>query len=103
MNIVVTIKQVEDPIIPPSHMILDSSGTRAMSASRAPQVMNGYDANALEEAIRLKQKHGGKVTAIGLGDESAKKTLKRAIAMGADSAVLLSDPAWDSLDSCGIA
>jgi electron transfer flavoprotein beta subunit len=103
MNIVVTIKQVEDPIIPPSYMVLDATGKRAVSTSKSPQVMNGYDANALEEAIRLKEKHGGKITAICLGDESARKTLKRAIAMGADSAVLLSDPAWDLLDSCGIA
>src|ERR1051326_6253404 len=60
MNIVVTIKKVEDPIIPPSHMVLDPSGKRAISVSKAPQVMNGYDANALEEAIRLKEKHGGR-------------------------------------------
>ena len=103
MNIVVAIKQVEDPIIPPSHMALDASGKRAISASRAPQVMNGYDANALEEAISLKERQGGKITAISLGDDSARKTLKRAIAMGADSAVLLCDPAWDALDSLGIA
>src|SRR5579862_7983784 len=103
MNIVVTIKQVEDPIIPPSHMMLDSSGKRAMSASRAPQVMNGYDANALEEAICLKHKQGGKITAICLGEDSAKKTLKRAIAMGADSGILLSDPLWNELDGSGIA
>jgi electron transfer flavoprotein beta subunit len=103
MNIVVAIKQVEDPIIPPTYMVLDPSGKRVMSASRAPQVMNGYDANALEEAIRLKEKHGGKITAISLGDDSGRKTLKRAIGMGADSAVLLCDPAWEALDSYGIA
>ncbi len=103
MNIVVTIKQVEDPIIPPTHLAIDPSGKRVRSSSGAPRGMNGYDANALEEALRLKEKHGGKVTVIGLSDESARKTLKRAIAMGADSAILLSDPQWEFLDSAGIA
>ena len=103
MNIVVTIKQVEDPIIPPTHMVLDASGKRVVSASGAPQVMNGYDANALEVALRLKEKHGGKVTAICLADDSGRKTLKRAVAMGADSAILLCDPQWGALDSFGIA
>lgn len=103
MNIVVTIKQVEDPIIPPTHLVVDGASQRVRSASGAPQVMNGYDANALEEALRIKERLGGKVTVIGLADESARKTLKRAIAMGADSAVLLSDPQWESLDSQGIA
>ncbi len=103
MNIVVTIKQVEDPITPPSHMVLDPSGKQVRSASGAPLVINGYDLNALEEALHLKEKHGGKVTAIGLGDVSGRKVFKRAIAMGADSAVLLADPQWEALDSFGIA
>ncbi len=103
MNIVVTIKQVEDPMIPPSHMVLDSSGKRVLSVSGAPRVMNGYDANALEEALCLKEKHGGKVTVVCLGDDSARNTLKRAVAMGADRCVLLSDPQWEILDSFGTA
>lgn len=103
MNIVVTMKQVEDPIMPPTHLVVDAARQRVRSISGAPQVMNGYDANALEEALRIREKLGGKVTVIGLSDESARKTLKRAIAMGADSAILLSDPLWESLDSEGIA
>ena len=103
MNIVVTIKQVEDPITPPAYLVLDASGKRAVSASGTPLVMNGYDANALEEALRLKERHGGKITAICVADDSGRKTLKRAVAMGADSAILLSDPLWQTLDSCGIA
>ena len=103
MHIVVTVKQVMDPIIPPSHMAVDASRKQVVSASGAPAVMNGYDANGLEEALRLKQVHGGKVTAITLGNESARNTLKRAVAMGADTAALLCDPQWQTLDSFGIA
>lgn len=65
--------------------------------------MNGYDANALEEALRLREKHGGRVTAIGLGDDSSRESLKRAVAMGADSVVLLSDQDWLHADSAGVA
>ena len=65
--------------------------------------MNGYDANALEAAIQLKEAHGGRITAVCLGDDTSRNTLKRALAMGADAAVLLNDPAWLNLDSAGTA
>ena len=65
--------------------------------------MNGYDANALEEALRLREKHGGRVTAVSLGDDSSRESLKRAVAMGADSVVLLNDPNWLHADSAGVA
>jgi electron transfer flavoprotein beta subunit len=61
--------------------------------------MNGYDANALEAALKLKEQHGGRVTAVCLGEDSSRGTLKHALAMGADAAVLLNDRAWLSLDS----
>ncbi len=102
MNIVVTIKQVADPNIPPSHIQLDPSGKRIVSPFGIPPVMNGYDANALEEALRLKEKHGGKVTALGLGDDSSRESLKRAIAMGADTAMLINDPDLLNADSAGV-
>jgi electron transfer flavoprotein beta subunit len=102
MNIVVTIKQVADPNIPPSHIQLDPSGKRIVSPFGIPPVMNGYDANALEEALRLKEKHGGKVTALGLGDDSSREVLKRAIAMGADTAILINDPELLNADSAGV-
>jgi electron transfer flavoprotein beta subunit len=103
MNIVVTLKQVADPNIPPAHIQLDPGGKRIVSPFGIPPVMNGYDANALEEALRLKEKHGGRVTAIGLGDDGCRDALKRAIAMGADAAILLNDPAWINADSAGVA
>ncbi len=103
MNIIVTIKQVPDPEIPPSHIDLDPSAKRIVSPFGVPPVINGYDANALEEALRLREKHGGRVTAVGLGDDSSRQSLRRAVAMGADSAVLLDDPDWLNADSAGVA
>ncbi len=102
MNIVVTVKQVADPNIPPSHIQLDADAKRIVSPFGIAPVMNGYDANALEEALRLRDQHGGgKVTAISLGEESSRDALKRAVAMGANAAVLLADPQWLHVDSAG--
>lgn len=103
MNIVVTVKQVVDPGLPPSYIDIDPGGKRIVSPFGVSPVMNGYDANALEEALRLKERHGGRVTAVCLGDETSRNTLKRALAMGADAAIMLSDPAWLDLDSAGVA
>jgi electron transfer flavoprotein beta subunit len=103
MNIVVTVKQVIDPNLPPSYIDLDPAGKRIVSPFGVPPVMNGYDANALEAALKLKEQHGGKVTAVCVGDDTSRATLKRALAMGADAAVLLNDPAWLELDSAGTA
>src|SRR5262245_34194048 len=101
MNIVVTGKQVPDPNIPPAGIQLDAAAPRIVSPFGVPPGINGYDANALEEALRLKEKHGGRVTALGLGDDSCRDALKRAIAMGADAATLLNDPHWLNADSAG--
>jgi electron transfer flavoprotein beta subunit len=65
--------------------------------------MNGYDANALEAALRLKEAHGGTVVALSLGPTEARDALKRAIAMGADSAVHVEHASLDSADSWLIA
>lgn len=102
MNIFVTAKQVADPNIPPSHIQLDADAKRIVSPFGIAPVMNGYDANALEEALRLREKHGGKVTAVSLGEEGSRDTLKRAVAMGANAAVLLADQAWLHADSAAV-
>jgi electron transfer flavoprotein beta subunit len=101
VNIVVTVKQVPDPNIPPAEIQLDAEARRIVSPFGVAPVMNGYDANALEAALQLREKVGGTVTALGLGEDGARDALKRAIAMGADRAVLLNDPAWLAADSAG--
>jgi len=101
MNIVVTVKQVVDPNLPADFISVDPASQRIVSTYGLAPVMNGYDANALEAALKLREAHGGKVTVICLGDGASRNTLKRAHAMGADAVVLLSDPAWADLDSAG--
>ena len=99
MDIVVTVKQVPDPDIPPTHFKIDEAAKRVVPPAGVSPVMNGYDANALEAALRLKEQLGGKVTVVSLGGDSARDTLKRAIAMGADAAVHINDPALNEADS----
>ena len=54
-------------------------------------VLNPYDEIAIEECLRLKEKNGGEVIAISLGGDAHKETLRKAMAMGVDKAVLLKD------------
>jgi electron transfer flavoprotein beta subunit len=54
-------------------------------------VLNPYDEFAVEECLRLREKHGGEVLAVSLGGEAHKETLRKALAMGVDKAVLLKD------------
>ena len=99
MDIVVTVKQVPDPDIPPTHFKIDEAAKRVVPPAGSSPVMNGYDAHALEAALRLKEQLGGKVTVVSLGPDSARDTLKRALAMGADAAVHVNDPSLNEADS----
>ncbi len=99
MNIVVTVKQVPDPDIPPSHFRVDEAAKKVIPPTGVAPVINGYDANAIEEALRLREKLGGQITVVSLGGDSARDALKRAIAMGADAAVHVNDPALLDRDS----
>jgi len=99
MNIIVTVKQVPDPDVPPSHFKVDAVANKVVPPAGVAPIMNGYDGNALEAALRLKEKHGGKVTVVTLGGSEARDVLKRGLAMGADAAVLIDDPALRDGDS----
>ncbi len=99
MNIIVTIKQVPDPDIPPTHFKVDEAARKVVPPSGVAPVMNGYDANALEAGLRLKEQQGGTVTVVTLGGDHARDTLKRALAMGADSAIHVNDAALLDGDS----
>lgn len=93
MNIVVCVKQTPDT----AATVTVEDGK--VNWGDAPLVMNPWDEFAVEEALRLKEAHGGEVTAISLGPEAATEALKQALAMGCDSAILVSDPSFAGLDS----
>jgi electron transfer flavoprotein beta subunit len=65
--------------------------------------MNEPDSYALEEALRLKEKHGGEVIALSMGPERVKQTIKEALAKGADRGVHISDDNFAQLDPLGAA
>jgi electron transfer flavoprotein beta subunit len=99
MDIVVTVKQVPDPDIPPTHFKVDEAAKKVIPPAGVNPVMNGYDAHALEAALKLKEQLGGTVTVVSLGPDSARDSLKRAIAMGADQAIHVNDPTLNEADS----
>ncbi|GAE26153.1 electron transfer flavoprotein [Halalkalibacter wakoensis JCM 9140] len=66
--------------------------------SSAEFIINPYDEYAIEEAIVLRDEHGGQVTVVTVGEEEAEKELRTALAMGADKAVLIDSEELDELD-----
>ncbi|MCM8830507.1 MAG: electron transfer flavoprotein subunit beta/FixA family protein [Candidatus Omnitrophica bacterium] len=105
MNIVVCIKQVPDTF----EVKIDPE-TKRIVREGVESIINPYDNYAIEEAVRLKERFGGVVTAISMGPPQAEKALRDAIAMGVDGAVLLCDMKFAGSDtlatsyvlSCGI-
>ncbi len=98
MHFVVCLKQVPDT----SEVRIDPI-TNTLMREGVPSIINPYDAHGLEEAIRLKEKVGGKVTIVSMGPPQAKEALKKAMTFGADRAILLSDRAFGGSDSLATA
>jgi len=98
MNIAVCVKQVVDT---EAEVKLDPASWRVDRSSTS--VLNPYDEYAVEEALRIKEAHGGEVTAVCMGPETATDAVRKALAMGADKAVLVSDPALAGSDVQGTA
>ena len=94
MKIIVCVKQVPDA----KDVKLDPK-TNTLAREGVESIMNPYDRHALEEAVRLKEKHGGTVTAITMGPPQAEDTLRDAVACGADEGVLVSDRAFAGADT----
>jgi electron transfer flavoprotein beta subunit len=64
-----------------------------------PFIMNPFDAQALEESLRLKDKYGFRVVSISMGPNNTEVTLKKTLALGADEAILLSDRTFGGADT----
>ena len=93
MNIIVFIKQIPDC----DEIKLDENGNLIRSGVEA--MINPVDKNALELGLSLRDSFGGKVTAVSMGPAQAKDVLKRALFMGCDEAILLSDRAFGGADT----
>jgi electron transfer flavoprotein beta subunit len=97
LKIIACIKQVPD-----SEAKVKAEGGK-VTWGDAPLVINPFDEYAVEGALQQKEATGGTVTALCVGPETAKEALKHALAMGADEAILVTDPALGELDTVGAA
>ncbi|MEM0090876.1 MAG: hypothetical protein QXF84_06000, partial [Nitrososphaerota archaeon] len=77
VNVLVCVKQVVDV-----NQLRISNGSIQEAIQRAPKKISEFDLNALEEAIRLKEKHGGKVTVLSIGSDVKTMLVREALAMG---------------------
>ncbi len=94
MNIIVCIKQVPD-----TAEIKINPETNTLMREGVPSIINPFDLHALEAAVRIKEDLGGRVTVLTMGPPQAESSLREAVSMGADEAVLLSDRAFAGSDT----
>ncbi|MBT4559277.1 MAG: electron transfer flavoprotein subunit beta/FixA family protein [Planctomycetes bacterium] len=100
MDIYVCIKRVADTS--EVDIEIDRTGL-ALTEDDFSYDINEWDNFAVEAALQLKEEHGGKVTALTVGIEDDEEVLRRALAMGCDEALHLSDPCFEGSDAWGIA
>lgn len=94
MNIIVCIKQV-----PNTTDVKIDPETNTLIREGVESVINPFDTYAIEEGVRLKERHGGKVTVISMGPPQAEQALREAISLGCDEAILISDKSLAGSDT----
>jgi electron transfer flavoprotein beta subunit len=94
MHIVVCIKQVPD-----SAQIRVHPVTNTIMRQGVPTIINPYDLFALEEALRVRDRHGGEVTVVTMGPPSAEDSLRKTLSFGVNRAVLLTDRRFAGADT----
>jgi len=96
MKVLVMIKQVPDT----ATQVKVGGDARGIDTAGVTWIVSPYDEFALEEALRIKEKRGqGEVVAVSLGPDRVKEALRSTLAMGADRAIHLLDPGWESADA----
>lgn len=100
VRIVVLAKQVPDPETPPSQFKIDEASNSVIPPSGVPPVVNGFDLNAVEAALLLRDSGADvEITVLSVGNEFVMDAMKKPLAMGADRLVLVDDEGLDKLDS----
>src|SRR5512146_2386923 len=94
MLVVACIKQVPD-----TTQVQIDPVTNTLVREGIPFIVNPYDTHAVEESLRLKDRFGLRVTAISMGPPNAEATLRHALALGVDDAILLSDRVFGGADT----
>lgn len=99
MNMIVCCKQVLDPEAPPASFKIDPAANKVMPPPGVPPVISPFDEQAVEAALRIKDKLGGKITVLSLGNNLLRDVVKKPLSMGADELILLEDEAFEGGDS----
>ena len=94
MNIIVCIKQVPD-----TNDIKIDPVSNTLIREGVESIINPFDLYAIEEAIRLKEQHGGKITALSMGPPQVESALRECIALGVDTIILLTDRKFAGADT----
>jgi electron transfer flavoprotein beta subunit len=98
VNTIVIVKQV-----PEIALVNVDQDKGAVVHPKGPGVINPFDSYAIEEALKIKEKHGGTVTAVSVGGKASEVALREALSLGVDRAVLVSDSAFEKSDNQAIA
>jgi electron transfer flavoprotein beta subunit len=100
VSIAVLAKQVIDPEMPMAAFRIDADAKAVVPPSNIPPVVNGFDENAVEAALQIKDSQEASITVISTGTSFALDVMKKPLSMGADELVLLQDDAFaNSIDS----
>ncbi|MCG8552837.1 MAG: hypothetical protein MI799_20725 [Desulfobacterales bacterium] len=98
LNVVVVLRECRDPR-PPAGV---TDGGRAINARDVRTMLNPSDLGALENALQLKEKHGGRLTVLAIGSKNVDAYLKTGLSMGAERAVRISDRLLRDYDDTGL-
>lgn len=98
-NMIVCCKQVPDPEAPPSVFKVDTATNKITLPPDIKPVIGQYDEFAMEAALRIKDKTGGKITILSLGNNIIRDVIKKTLAVGGDELILLEDAAFQEGDS----
>lgn len=94
MHIVVCVKQVPD-----TKIIKINPKTNTLDRRSAPAILNPYDAHAVQEAVKLRNKTGGTISVLSMGPPQATAVIKKSVEIGADRGYLISDRAFAGADT----
>lgn len=98
LQIIVCAKQIPDPEGPADAFQVDPEAKKVIPVG-IPPVINPFDENALEAALRIKKEFESKITVLSMGEKLAQPVLRKALAAGADELILLMDDHFKDLDS----
>ena len=103
LNIIVCAKQVMDPETPLSAFKINPDTKAVAPSAGVPPVVNGFDENAVEAALRIKDRVGAAITVVSVGKGFAMDVMKKPLSMGADQLVLVDDDLTEDLDAAATA